>query len=305
MARERFVRKNFSEGSRAIIWQADQIMREFAAAGYKLTLRQLYYQFVARDLLANKQTEYKRLGSIINDARLAGKLDWDHIEDRTRNLESIPMWSSPQDILEAVAQQYKEDLWRNQSHRPEVWIEKEALVGVIEPICRKWRVPFVACRGYFSQSEAYAAGKRFLQYDADGKQGIVFHLGDHDPSGMDMTRDNLARLDMFTGGLVEVKRLALNMSQIDEYSPPPNPAKVTDSRFRDYQSEYGDDSWELDALQPQVISNLIEDAINAIRDPDQWDDDAAIEAQNRQRLQLVSDDWDNVIERLENPSEDV
>lgn len=302
MARERFVRKNFSESSRVVILQADAIMREFAAAGYKLTLRQLYYQFVAKGLIENKQTEYKRIGSIINDARLAGKLDWDHIEDRTRNLESLAVWDSPQHILEAVARQYREDIWRNQTYRPEVWIEKEALVGVIEPICNEWRVPFVACRGYFSQSEAYAAGKRFLQYDAEGKRGIVFHLGDHDPSGMDMTRDNLARLDMFTGGLVEVKRLALNMTQIDEFNPPPNPAKVTDSRFARYRDEFGDESWELDALNPKVISGLIEDAINEIRDPDQWDDDMALEVQNRNRLELVSEQWPDVIERLENPS---
>jgi hypothetical protein len=129
---EQFIDKRFSASSLAIIEQANAILREYDQQSLVLTLRQLYYQFVSRGLMPNKQTEYKRLGTIISDARLAGMVDWDMVEDRARHLRDMSKWESPVEIIEAVAQQYREDIWRNQRWRPEVWIEKDALSGVIE-----------------------------------------------------------------------------------------------------------------------------------------------------------------------------
>jgi len=295
MAYEQFIDRNFSEGSRAIIAQADTIIRAYQRDGFTLTLRQLYYQFVARDLLPNKQSEYKRLGSIINDARMAGLLDWDGIEDRTRNLETHTAWDSPSQIIDAVARQYKENPWNEQSYYCEVWIEKEALVGVIEPVCDRFRVPYIACRGYISQSESYAAGKRFKEKIEDGKHVRVFHLGDHDPSGVDMTRDNQERLNLFSGEFVKVERLALNMSQIGKYKPPPNPAKESDSRADGYIEKFGDSSWELDALDPKVIDRMISKAIEELIDPEEWEETMAREKRQREMLSGVSDKWDEVI----------
>jgi hypothetical protein len=131
MATEAFISRDFKDGSLAIIDAANIIIAEYEAAGFTLTLRQLYYQFVSRDLIENKQTEYKRLGSIINDARLAGLIDWSAIEDRTRNVRTVTTWTEPAEIVKAVAAQYKEDLWDSQDHRVEVWVEKDALLGVI------------------------------------------------------------------------------------------------------------------------------------------------------------------------------
>lgn len=144
--KEQFQDIAFRSSSLTIIEQADAILMEYQARGFVLTLRQLYYQFVSRDLLKNVQTEYKRLGKIINDARLAGKLDWSGIEDRDRAVTKPNVWSSPESILQAVAQQYKEDPWKTQPYRPEVWIEKNALVGVIEGVCTELRVPFFGCK---------------------------------------------------------------------------------------------------------------------------------------------------------------
>ena len=292
--KELFVERSFRKDTLAIIEQADQIIAEYQAMGFSLTLRQLYYQFVSRALIPNKQSEYKRLGSIVNDARLAGLLDWSAIEDRTRNVRKSPAWDNPQSILDAVAQQYKENPWDAQEHAPEVWIEKDALVGVIEPVCERMRVPFFACRGYASQSEVYAAGKRFGRVMDEGKMPIVLHLGDHDPSGLDMTRDNADRLEMFARAGVEVKRLALNMDQVDRYTPPPNPAKDTDARFVNYEQEFGDESWELDALDPPVIEALIQDALDAIIDQDAWDSSMEAEEANKADLESVAERWNDV-----------
>ena len=294
MAREAFIDRNFSIGSRTIIQQANVIIADYQAQGFTLTLRQLYYQFVSRDIIPNKQTEYKRLGSIINDARLAGKIDWDAIEDRTRNVRKPSVWGSPQDIMTAVADQYKEDLWRTQPRHVEVWIEKDALIGVIEPVCDRWRLPFLACRGYVSQSEQYAAGKRFARHARDGREPLVIYLGDHDPSGMDMTRDHTDRLAMFARWGVEVDRVALNMDQVEQYDPPPNPAKETDSRSGPYIAQYGESSWELDALSPTVIDQLIEDRVQETVDHELWNAAQEVEELNKSTLAAVSDNFDEV-----------
>lgn len=281
MAYEKFVEKNFKPATLITIAQAAEIIEEYSSQGYALTLRQLYYQFVARDLIPNSKRSYDRLGYIINDARLAGYIDWEAIVDRTRNVQANAHWDSPVAILQGAHDQYRRDLWSNQPRRVEVWIEKEALIGVIEDTCRELDVPYFACRGYVSQSEQWCAGVRFRRHPT-----TVLHLGDHDPSGIDMTRDNADRLWMFSlGNDVEVQRLALNMDQIDEYAPPPNPAKMTDSRFEGYAQRYGRKSWELDALEPSVINELITENVEALRDPDLWRE--ALDQQEEERALIA------------------
>ncbi len=295
--RELYLQRTFSGGSRELIDKANAIIEEYQDQGFTLTLRQLYYQFVARALIANKQTEYKRLGSIINDARLAGEIDWEAIEDRTREIEEDAFWSHPRDVLEAVAEQYLEDVWANQPVRFMVRIEKDALLGVIERVCKQYRVPYIACRGYSSQSELWRAGKRILNhFDEFGQNTVVLYLGDHDPSGVDMTRDNIDRLKMFSLGHAEVRRVALNMDQVRRYKPPPNPAKMTDSRAETYVAEHGRSSWELDALDPRVIERAIEREIVKEIDPVEWA--AAVDRVEKQRSRLrdLGSKWDEMFE---------
>ncbi len=292
--REAFIIKNFRDRSLAIIHIANQIIEEYQEQGFTLTLRQLYYQFVARDYIENSQQSYKNLGSVINDGRLAGYIDWDAIEDRTRNLEELWHFSSPRDAVEQMRRQYVIDMWENQEVRVEVWIEKEALAGVISGICKELDVPFMSCRGYMSQSEAYAAGMRAREhYNQEYQQTIIIHLGDHDPSGIDMTRDNDERLTMFAGHQSDpvVQRIALNMDQVDHFNPPPNPAKITDSRAKDYIKRFGKKSWELDALDPKVLVELIRRQVETYRDDDLW-------AEKEEQLEGERARLDEIIEEL-------
>lgn len=304
--KQQFIHKNFRAKSLAMIQIANQIIEEYAAQGYSLTLRQLYYQFIARDTFPedrrwrwaetrwvkdangtkNAQPNYKWLGSFINDARLAGYIDWDSIEDRTRNVSEAPFWDSPADVIEAARHSYQIDMWSDQPRRVEVWIEKEALTGVIHATCRKLHVPYFACRGYVSQSETYAAYQRACEHPL-----TILHLGDHDPSGIDMTRDNLDRLTDVMGGDVDLVRIALNMDQVEELNPPPSPAKVTDSRWRDYMLEFGNDSWELDALEPSVINELIKNEVAKLRDDDLFNDAQA-------RYEMDCDTLDEIVNDL-------
>lgn len=296
--------KEFRSDTRALIDQANEIISEYMAEDLRLTLRQLYYQFVARDLFPesyrdaagtkNNLRSYKKLVSWVNDGRLAGLIDWSAIEDRTRNLVSVNHWDSPAEIIRTAADQYRIDKWADQEFRPEVWIEKEALAGVIEPVCRRLDVSFLACRGYMSQSEMWVSGQRMLRnVRRHNQEPVIIHLGDHDPSGIDMTRDIQDRIRTFKGELVEVRRVALNRDQVDEYDPPPNPAKTTDSRFQGYIVRYGEESWELDALEPNVLVSLIEKEVARWRNEGNWATQVARESEQRERLQEIagSQEW--------------
>lgn len=286
-----YISKRFSAGNQAIIEQAIEIIDDYAAQGFDLTLRQLYYQFVSRDLIANKPTEYKRLGSIINDARLAGLIDWHTIVDRTRNMVSNNHWDGPHEIVAACANQFQIDKWANQEHRVEVWIEKDALIGVIGNVCRRNDVGFFSCRGYTSQSEMWVASQRLLKYTDDGQAVTIIHLGDHDPSGIDMTRDIDDRLSLFMGSSAgDVNRIALNMDQVNQYNPPPNPAKITDSRANKYIKQFGNNSWELDALEPSVLEQLIDDTIANLKDESLWKEMRAEEDEHIRSLRKVAEE---------------
>jgi hypothetical protein len=293
--------KRFSASSLEAIERANDIVEEYRKQGLDLTLRQVYYQFVSRGWIPNNQQEYKRLGSILNDARMAGKLSWESIEDRTRNLRGNSHWDDPAQILRAVAQQYREDLWWTQDHYVEVWIEKDALVGVLEAVCPENDVPYFSCRGYTSQSEMWAAAVRINRACRGGRKPVIIHLGDHDPSGVDMSRDISDRLNLFSGAKfkeppqfdlrwkpvdIDVRRIALTMDQVQEYSPPPNPAKMTDARAKGYVDQFGDESWELDALEPRKLIDLIQAEIDSCRNQEAWD--AAVEKQEDGRRRLRS-----------------
>lgn len=305
--------RRFNRNSLNLIDNANAIIAEYQRDGFELTLRQLYYQFVSRDLLRNTVENYGKLGGVINDARLAGLIDWDAIVDRTRNLASLAHWDSPQEIINACASQFRIDKWADQLVRPEVWVEKEALAGVVERACFPEDVAYFCCRGYTSQSEMWQAARRILlRYCANGQRTEIIHLGDHDPSGIDMSRDIEDRLTMFIehdlehdhqaatvdGDVSDVfhfERIALNRDQIDEYQPPPNPAKSTDSRFQSYVDKFGDESWELDALEPRVLVSMIQQTIGKWRDADLWTTAQKEEHMHRAHIGSVAKNWRDVI----------
>lgn len=310
--KERFKRINFTEPRLHIIELCNQVIAELAAEGYNMTLRQLYYQMFSRDLFPdtwidpeynkrhnlapntkNTEKNYGRLGAIVNDARLAGLIDWYSITDRTRGVRRQTHWTSPESIIDSTAANYLTNKWDTQKVRIEVWIEKDALVGVFEPVARRLDLPLFSCRGYNSQSDMYNAGKRLKGYLEDGKEVKVLHFGDHDASGLDMTRDIRERLQMFTRGTnILVDRLALNMMQIDEFKPPPNPTKETDSRARKYIEIFGNDCYELDALSPKKLNELVETQVTSFLDLESWKAAEVIEEEQREILRDISNHFD-------------
>lgn len=291
MACEAYKVHNFNQSTLGLIDTMNSIVAEYLKQGFKLTVRQLYYQLVARDIIPNTMKSYKRAASILNDAREAGMVDWNSIEDRTREFLRRQRWESGGHILDAAANSFHMDMWANQDTRCFVIIEKEALVGVLEPMCRKWDVPLLAARGYPSSTVL----REFVLEDilptrrSTSQHIVIYHCGDHDPSGIDMTRDLQERISMFSRDHVELRRLALNMDQITQYNPPPNPAKTTDSRFAAYLEAYGNDSWELDALPPTDLSQLVEDEIRANIDEEYWTARAAEVSSIQARITRVAE----------------
>ena len=298
MSNIQYIEKNIRQSTQDIIDQANIIIVQYQAQGLDLTLRQLFYKFVTKNLLPNTERAYKRLGSIIADGRLLGLIDWDSIVDRTRGVEGDGHWDTPEGMIRTMATHYKIDRWEGQDYHPEVWIEKDALKGVIEGVCGNLDVRYLSCRGYTSLSEMHQSAQRLLEAQDDGKIPIIFHMGDHDPSGMDMSADIQKRLYTFGVDQLEFNRIALNEDQVQQYNLPPNPTKLTDSRAEGYLDKFGYDCWELDALDPPILIQLIQDHVEAVRDDTQWDIMCAKMDDQLEQLQGVSDNWAQIIKDL-------
>jgi hypothetical protein len=284
----RYIDRTIGLGRQVVIETANQIVEEHARQGIVLTLRAIYYQFVSRfaEILdpaavaegrtVNTQQNYKRLGDVLNIGRLAGLMSWEAMEDITRNEITTPAWAGPEDFLNDAADWFAADLWANQPCRPLVWIEKDAQLGTFRQVCNRNRVNLLSCRGNVSQSEMWAAAQRLITILGEGQIPVMLYAGDHDPNGLDMTRDVRERLELFCGEPIEVRRILLNMDQIKRFNPPPNPVKNTDSRAAGYRramQEAGfdpDECFEMDAMPAREMVRIVQAEIDSLRDPDLW-----------------------------------
>ena len=266
--KQQFRKHKFQNKNLYLIEKISQILEEFKQEGIKVTLRQLYYQLVARGIIQNKVDVYNKLSTLLTDARYAGIVDWEAVEDRGRVPHTPNTFEDINDLIKAAAQSYQLDRWEGQEYYVELWTEKDALVSVISPITKKYQVSVCINKGYTSASSIYNSAQRFLEQQ-EGKKCILLYLGDHDASGLDMDRDIKSRLTEF-GVDVEVVRIGLTMEQIQEYNPPENPAKKTDPRSKNYSKIFGEKSWEVDALRTDVLQNLIETSIRKYLDVDKY-----------------------------------
>lgn len=353
MARIDYTGKEFTGERGLVIDLAANYCRTFAAQGYSLTLRQLYYQFIGDDSFPeswrekgagsgttkNIEKNYKRLGKLLSDARLAGYIDWNHIKDRGRGVKgTVSGMSDPSEAFEDLS--FFMNRWEGQDTIVEVWVEKEALLEVIGRAAWRWDAPHFACKGYTSQTAMWEAAQRIRGYIEGGHRVKIIHLGDHDPSGIDMTRDvedrmtdfiafDLAqdlgvshtfgdrldgdpwleaidayginpfeerdhRVGVFSEGVFDVRRIALNMDQVEAYNPPPSPTKITDSRAQAYIDVHGHECWELDALNPSQLDSLVQNAVSAEIDLDVRNELLAREREGQNTLALIGAHYDEV-----------
>ena len=270
------------------IQHAIEIAEEYLALDLKLTLRQLYYQFVARGLEGNGQKVYKRLGAILTEARYSGEFPIRYLEDRGRSVGHGDWTTVDVDVDTALGhcKTYVDSFpewtvnvsrWWKQDALVSVWVEKEALSGVFEDTCNMLGVPLFAFKGYPSVSALYDWFQKVKRaVDKHSDEGVrdwapakivVLYFGDFDPDGWEIPRSaerNLAKLQALEDTELKIKfvRCALNMDQINKYNPPPFPAKVSSARYEGYIEEHNTDSaWELDALEPSVLRSLIKENV--------------------------------------------
>ena len=190
---------------------------------------------------------------------MAGVVDWSSIEDRVRKPQ-IPYYvDDVKDALEDTIDQYRLNRMTGQLNNIEIWVEKDALSNVLYRVTSKYHIRLMVNRGYSSITAMYDAYKRLSDGDT------ILYFGDHDPSGKDMIRDIQDRLNEF-GLDINVIPIALTMEQIKIFNPPPNPAKLTDTRAINYIKEFGYMSWELDALPPKELIKLAENAVLSLID---------------------------------------
>lgn len=206
---------NFRGKSLELINLVNQVINEYKNQGYELTLRQTYYQLVARGYIPNNERSYKNIGNLINDGRLAGLIDWYSIVDRTRNLRGNSHWDKPENVIASARYSYLLNKWDGQPNYVEVWVEKDALVDIVGQACIPLDTPYFSCRGYTSQSEMWSAAQRFIDQSYRDNCYII-HLGDHDPSGIDMTRDIQERLQMFGADVYTMFDQHIN-EEIDQF----------------------------------------------------------------------------------------
>lgn len=272
------------------------IVSEYTKQRIILTNRQLYYQLVAAGLIPNAVEIYKRLCAFLTDARYAGLIDWKAIEDRGRVPHRNSEWDNVKELVDTAVKAYRLPRWDGQDYYVELFCEKQAMESVFEPVAKQYHITFGTNKGYSSASTMYELAKRIHEQIDLGKSAVILYFGDHDPSGLDMVRDIRERITEFlTKGsnpldemdiddLFRVEHLALKYQQVQQFRPPPNPAKVTDPRAKGYIAEYGRTSWELDALKPEVLIDLAQTGILGFLDFDKYNDVCKKEQEDIQAL---------------------
>ncbi len=276
--------KNWRPDTKALVDKILAVTESYQKQGYVLTLRQLYYQLVVQNIFANLQKNYAKLSDLLGEARMCGLCDWAVIEDRIRVPKFVNEWSSIDSAMRTLIAVYRRRRWEDQENYVEVWVEKDALSGFLEPITQDYHVHLLVNRGYSSISAMRDSSLRFRDASNEGKTCHLLYLGDLDPSGEDMVRDIKDRLGELWAR-VEIKKIALNRDQVDEYQLPPNPAKMSDPRARGYVEEHGDVSWEVDALPPVVLNELLTTALEELLDREKYEAIKEQEEHDKEKMQ--------------------
>lgn len=290
----------------ALYTHISRIINAFMKKNIKLSNRQLYYQLVGRDLIPNNIAIYKRICKFLTDLKYGGYIDWDAIEDRGRTPERHSEWETFQDLINSAVASYRLPRWQDQRFYVELYCEKEAMESVLRPIANKYHIYFGTNKGYTSSSTIYDIAKRINEQLDNEKIVVILYLGDHDPSGLDMVRDVEERIKEFlmawrygdtdpddyppelTAEWIDdhfwIDHVALTTDQVEEYNPPPNPAKIDDPRAGAYISEHGEVSWELDSLDPEILMKMTEVRILEYLDIDKYNEWVRIEKEESQAL---------------------
>jgi hypothetical protein len=276
--------RGFGKESLALI----KAMYDIAEAAQPITGRGVGYKlFVAGLIPSMARKDMARVYRFLLKARERGDIPWGWIVDETRSLERVGTWSDPEEYAEATARDYRRDFWDQQPARVEVWSEKGTIRGVLKPVLDQYGVGFRVHHGYSSATSVYE-----IAQDDDGRPLIALYVGDFDPSGMDMSEQDLPkRLEEYGGDHVELNRIALLPEQVVNLVPFPAEDKRKDPRFKWFCSRYGDRFWELDAMDPNDLRECVEEAIKEQIEPEAWARCEIVNAAEKESLQTILGSW--------------
>jgi hypothetical protein len=247
-----------------------------------MTVRQVYYQLVARQLIPNNRSQYQATSTLLVRLRQDGTVPWEWIEDRNRRPRTVQMWDDLDDFVRTVRGAYRRDVWQDQPIYVETWLEKDALSGIFEDTLQPYGVTLNVGRGYDGWDSIHNAAERL---DNDS---VVLYFGDFDPSGEDMVRSLRERLAFF-GCEPEIVKCALTLDDVRRYQLPPDFAKKSDTRTAAFVARWGDVSVELDALPATVLRQRLIDEVESRIDLAALESTKAAQQTERARLSALLD----------------
>ncbi len=238
-----------------------------------MTVRQVFYRLVSIGAIAKSEAEYKQtVCRLLGEMRLDGTIPYGSIADSTRWMRKPQTWNSVEDALRETARLYRRNVWWGLGQYVEVWIEKEALAGVLSDVTSEYAVPLMVTRGYPSLTYLHAAAEAIVAQIRQGRAPTIYYLGDFDPSGVDIRRNVEQRLREFVSEInfsnsfgaffssdFTFQALAVFEEQIEAYRLQTRPTKQSDSRSRGF----GNQSVELDAIAPNELRALVREAVES------------------------------------------
>src|SRR5919108_4691061 len=259
-----------------------EVAVEILTAHHPMTVRQVYYQLVSRQVIQNNRGQYQAVSTALVDARKDGVIPWDWIEDRLRRPRRVSMWDSLNEFAEDALRAYRRNVWDTQPTYLEVWLEKDALSGIFQDILRGYGVTLNVGRGYDGWDSIYKVARRL----GTGEGITILYFGDFDPSGEDMFRSLADRLGEL-GCRPEMRKCALTRADVSRYNLPPDFTKATDSRRDAFVAKHGDISVELDALPLDVLQDRLRTQVRAEMDLAALDEIRTAEDADRQLLRAL------------------
>jgi hypothetical protein len=265
-----------------------EAMYTAAEAAQPITGRGIGYKLFTAGLIPSmSRNEMQRVYRLLKEAREEGIVPWNWIVDETREIERVSTWDNPADYARCVAQSYRRDFWNQQPHRIQVWSEKGTVRGVLAPVLDEYAVGFLPVHGFSSATAAHD-----LAEDDDGRDLIVLYVGDFDPSGMFMSEQDLpTRFVKYDGGHIKLRRIALTFPQTLGLPSFPASDKRKDPRYKWFRSNYGEECWELDAMDPNDLRDCVEREIVELIEPEAWRRCEVVNAAEQDSLRTILDKW--------------
>ena len=232
-----------------------QALFDIVAHMKPMTVRQVFYQATVQDVVEKTEAGYTKVQTDLVQMRRSGVLPYDWLADNTRWQRKPRSFDGIEQALTHTVKFYRKNLWAAADCYVEIWLEKDALAGVVMPVTASYDVPLMVARGYASLSFLHSAADFIGQLDVATH---IYHFGDFDPSGVNAAEKIEQTLkEMAPEAEIHFERVAVQPWQIEEWDLPTRPTKTSDTRSKNF----GEISVELDAVDPDRLRGLVGDVI--------------------------------------------